>query len=187
LRARQIIEDWEEDMNWRDVITFSAIAALGFASVPTNAVAQEKALKEQLVGTWTLVSHEIIAREGTKTALFGADPKGLLIFDAGGRYVQIQVRPDRPKFKANNRLEGTPEENKAALAGGIGQFGTWSLNETDKGLILHEDGNVSYPNEEDTDQKRTLTLMTDDLKVLIALGDGAKIELVYRRAKSKLD
>ena len=170
-------------MNWRGVITLSAIAALGFALVPANA--QQKTFKEQLVGTWTLVFHEIIARDGTKTALFGANPKGLLIFDEGGRYVQIQVRPDRPKFKANNRLEGTPEENKSALVGGIGQFGTWSLNETDKSLILHEDGNISYPNEEDTDQKRAVTLTADDLRVLIALGDGGKIELVYRRAKSK--
>jgi hypothetical protein len=49
------------------------------------------------------------------------------------------------------------------------------------------DGNVSYPNEEDTDQKRTVSLTNDDLKVLIALGDGGKIELVYRRAKLKPD
>jgi hypothetical protein len=111
-------------MNWRSGITFSAIAVLGFALVPAKAGAQHKTFKEELVGTWALLSHEIIARDGTKTALFGANPKGLLIFDAGGRYVQIQVRPDRPKFRANNRLEGTPEENKAALAGGIGQFGT---------------------------------------------------------------
>ena len=172
-------------MNRREVATFSAITALNIALVPAEAVAQQKTLKEQLVGTWTLLSHEIIARDGAKTALFGANPRGLLIFDAGGRYVQIQVRPDRPKFKANNRLEGTPEENKTALAGGIGQFGTWSLNETDKSLILHEDGNVSYPNEEDTDQKRVVSLSSDDLKVLIGLGDGGKIELVYRRAKSK--
>lgn len=170
-------------MNCRSIITCFAIAALSFAFLPAEADAQHKALKEEIVGTWALLSHEIIARDGTKTALFGANPKGLLIFDAGGHYVQIQVRPDRPKFRANNRLEGTPEENKAALVGGIGQFGTWSLNEADKSLTLHEDGNVSYPNEEDTDQKRTVTLTGDDLKVLIALSDGGKIELMYRRAK----
>jgi Lipocalin-like domain len=174
-------------MNRRDVASLSVITALSFAFVPAEAGAQQKTLKEQLVGTWTLLTHEIIARDGTKTALFGPHPKGLLIFDAGGHYVQIQVRPDRPKFKANNRLEGTAEENKAALTGGIGQFGTWSLNETDKTLTLHEDGNVSYPNEEDTDQRRVVTLSADDLKVLIALSDGGKIELVYRRAKSKPD
>jgi hypothetical protein len=91
------------------------------------------------------------------------------------------VRPDRPKFKANNRLEGTPEENKAALSGGIGQFGTWSVNEASKLLMLHEDGNIRFPNKENTDQKRNISLSGDDLKLLIELNDGGKIELVYRR------
>ena len=170
-------------MNRRD-LSLSAITAASMALVPSKVVAQQKTLKEQFVGTWILLSEETWDRNGTKTALLGANPKGILIFDGGGRFAQVQVRPDRPKFKSNNRLEGTPEENKAALAGGIGQFGTWSVNEADKSLSLHMDGVVHNPNEEGSDQKRSISLTGDELKIIIPVtGDGGRAELVYRRAK----
>jgi hypothetical protein len=119
-------------MDWRNIGALAAIAGWGFTVASGDTVAQQRSLKEQLVGTWTLVSADTTAPDGTKTALFGADPKGILFLDARGHYAQLQVRPDRPRFKANNRLEGTAEENKAALNGAIGQFGTWSINEADK-------------------------------------------------------
>jgi Lipocalin-like domain len=164
-------------------VAISTIVATSVPWASGDVIAQQRTLRDQLVGTWTLVSHKIISRDGTETALFGANPKGLLTFDEGGRYIQIQVRPDRPKFQANNRLQGTSEENKAALAGGIGQFGTWTVNDENKLLMLHEDGNITFPNEENTDVKRAISLGADDLKLLIELNDGGKIELVYRRAK----
>ena len=171
-------------MNPRDVLILCATMGLGTALLPGNAVAQQKTLKEQLVGTWTLVSAETTAQDGTKTALFGTNPKGIVMFDAGGRFAQIQVRADRPKFKANNRLQGTPEENKAALAGGVGQFGTWTINESDKNLNVHMDAVVHYPNEEGTDQKRLISLTADELKIINPLtGEGGRAELVYQRAK----
>jgi hypothetical protein len=172
-------------MNRRTILNLSVIAACGFALLPGRAVAQQRTLKEQLVGTWILVSAETTAQDGTKTALFGANPKGILIFDGGGRFTQVQVRADRPKFKANNRLQGTPEENAAALAGGVGQFGTWSVNQADENFIMHMEGNVGFPNEEGTDQKRSVVSLTaDELKYLIpTAGSGGKVELVYRRAK----
>lgn len=36
----------------------------------------------------------------------------------------VNINPDTPKFASNNRANGTAEENKAAVAGGIGFFGT---------------------------------------------------------------
>jgi hypothetical protein len=170
-------------MNLRG-LSLCAIMAASLALVPGKVVAQQKTLKEQFVGTWILQSEETWAKDGTKTALLGANPKGILIFDAGGSFAQVQVRPDRPKFKSNNRLEGTPEENKAVLAGGIGQFGTWSVNDADKSLSLHMDGVVHNPNEEGTDQKRSISMTADELKIIIPVtGDGGRAELVYRRAR----
>jgi hypothetical protein len=43
-------------MNWRYMIGLSALTALGFALLPSSAISQQKSLKEQLIGTWTLVS-----------------------------------------------------------------------------------------------------------------------------------
>jgi len=172
----------EHTMNRRNVLSLSAVMAAGLASLPGSAFAQQKSLKEQLVGTYTLVSVASTAQNGTKVDLFCTNPTGLIIFDAGGQYAQVIVRPDRPKFKANNRLEGTPEENKAALAGGIGQFGTWSVSEADKSLTLHQAGVVHFPNEEGTDQKRAISLAGDELKIIVAVtGDGGRNEQVWKR------
>jgi hypothetical protein len=171
-------------MSRRGVLIICVSMALGTALVPGSAAAQQKNLKEQLVGTWALVSAETTAQDGTKTALFGANPKGILIFDSGGRFAQVQVRADRPKFKVNNRLQGTPEENASTLAGGVAQFGTWSINEAEKSLMVHMEGVVHFPNEEGTDQKRVINLTADELKVLNPGSfAGGTTELLYKRAK----
>ena len=169
-------------MNQHNILGLSAATVL--ALLPGGTVAQQTTLKEQLVGTYTLVSVASTTRDGAKVDLFGTNPKGLIIFDARGRYTQVIVRSDRPKFKANNRLEGTPEENRAALAGGIGQFGTWSVNEADKSLNLHQEAVVHFPDEEGTNQKRVLSLTADELKIIILLtGDGGRAEQVWRRVR----
>ena len=51
----------------------SAMTALGLVVFPGAAVAQQKTLKEQLIGTWLLVSIETMAKDGTKVSLFGAN------------------------------------------------------------------------------------------------------------------
>ena len=43
-------------MNRRYIISLSALTALGLALLPSNAISQEKSLKDQLVGTWIYVS-----------------------------------------------------------------------------------------------------------------------------------
>ena len=171
-------------MNRRNVLSLSAITALGIALLPSNAVAQQKSLKDQLAGIWTLVSNDNVAPDGTKRQLFGANPKGILILEASGRYAQVQVRPDRPKFQANNRLQGTPEEIKAAWEGTIAHFGTWSVNEADKTLILRLE-NSTYPNQDGAEQKRTITsLAGDELKYVNPTpAAGGRAEAVWRRAK----
>ena len=73
-------------MNQRHIITLSAIAALGLALLPGSAVSQQKSLKDQLVGTWTMVSQDQTLPNGSKLQPFGANPKGINVFDANGRF-----------------------------------------------------------------------------------------------------
>ena len=91
-----------------------------------------------------------MAPDGTKRQLFGPNPKGILVLAANGHYAQIIVHPDRPNFKVNNRLEGTPEENAAAVHGTTATFGTWSVDEASTTLIVRNEGGM-FPNQVGTD------------------------------------
>src|SRR5215831_1068982 len=102
-------------MHRRNMLSISAITALGLALMPGSAVSQQKSLKDQLVGAWTLVSIDNILPDGKKQQLFGANPNGILIFDVSGRFAQVQMPANRPKFKSANRLEATAEESTAAM------------------------------------------------------------------------
>jgi len=170
-------------MNRRHILSLSVIMALGLALSPGSALSQQKSLKEQLTGTWTLVSNDNVAPDGTKRQLYGPNPKGILILDASGRYAQIYVRPDIPKFKVDNRQQGTPEENQAVVHGTTAQFGTWSVDEGSKTLIVHIEGSM-FPNQAGTDSKRSVTLAGDDLKVSNPTpGSGGRSDSVWKRAK----
>ena len=171
-------------MNLRSIIFLSAITTLGLAVLPTGAVSQQKSLKDQLVGTWRLVSNDNVAPDGTKRQIFGANPRGILIFEANGRYAQIFLRPGRPNFKANNRLQGTLEEIKAAYEGALVHYGTWSVSEADKTIIVRTEGAL-YPNQEETEGKRTIVNLTaDELKFAnSSSGAGGTSEAVFSRAK----
>jgi hypothetical protein len=47
-------------MNRRFLFRLSTIVALGFALLPGSVVAQQRVLKDQLLGAWSLVSAECI-------------------------------------------------------------------------------------------------------------------------------
>jgi Lipocalin-like domain len=131
------------------VLSLSAMA-VALASLPGSTVAQQKSLKEQLVGAWALVSCEVpinVIRQP-----FCVNPRGSLILDASGRYTQVISARDRPNATPGpnglfNRADVKPEEYKAMAQGVVANFGTWSVNEADKTLTTHEEGAL-FPNGE---------------------------------------
>ena len=169
-------------MKAHDVLSLSVATLLGFILLPGSALSEQKPLRGQLVGQWSLVSFVNTAADGTRRYLYGSNPKGLFIFAANGRYAQVQVRPDRPRFKANNRLQGTADENKAVLAGTYATFGTWSVNEAERKLIRRIEGSASFPNEEGHETAWSITLTGDELQALVpAPAAGGRTEIVWRR------
>jgi hypothetical protein len=174
----------ENTMNRRNIVSISAFMALGLALQPGSAVSQQKTLKDQLIGSWTLVSNDNVAPDGTKRQIFGPNPKGIMILAADGNYAMVQLNPARPKFKGKTRLDGTAEENKVVVAGTTAVFGTWSADEASKTLILRYVGNL-FPNDEGTESRRAITVMTgDELKIANPNpGSGGRSESVFRRAK----
>ena len=99
---------------------------------------------EDFVGTWTLVS-STTEQGGTISDTHGPNAKGIVVFDANGRYVIMFLGASLPKFASNNRASGTAEENKAIVAGSLAHFGTYSVNEADKSFTFRVE-NATFPN-----------------------------------------
>src|SRR5882724_5461770 len=89
-------------------------AALGLALSGT-AFAQKTA-KEQIVGSWTLVSVTSATDDGKKGEPFGPSPKGVIIFSSDGHFSLFQSRAEIPKIAANDRAKATPEEAQSIVA-----------------------------------------------------------------------
>lgn len=153
----------------------------GLAWPASDAVGQ--GLKQKFIGTWTIVSAETTRSDGSKAPTFGANPKGILVFDGHGRYALQIVRAALPKFASNNRMEGTAEENKAIVQGMITHFGRYSVNEADRTFTYHVETS-SFPNWVGSEQRRPFTFTGDQLKYTAAAASGGgSAEVVWKRVK----
>ena len=189
-------------MNRRTTYGVVAIAAFGLLMLPVASHSQNaqqrppaaaekpaapapaKSMKEAIVGTWSLLIDDAVKPDGTHTPNFGPNPIGMAMFGADGHFSVTIVRAGRPKFASNNRTTGTAEENKAAVAGSIAYFGTYTVNDADKLLLMHLEGST-YPNWVGTDQKRTLELSADEMKFINqnpSMGQGT-VTVSWKRVK----
>ena len=161
-------------------ISISLIALLGFILLPSVVLAQQKSIKEQLVGTWAYVSSNAKLPDGSP--LWGANPKGLFIVAPDGHFSWQVFRSDRPKF--TNRLSATADEYKATMLESLAYFGTYSVNEADKTVIFHTEGST-FPHSEGESLKRIITTLTSDELIYTnpATTTGARIEAVWKRLK----
>jgi hypothetical protein len=139
-----------------------ALAAMCFAASIATATAQGTTpLKDQLVGTWTFVSSTSQRDDGSNT--WGPTAKGQLIFTNTGRFSFQLMRGDRPKYKSNTRMRGSIIENQATSRGTLSYFGTYAVSEPDRTLTYNIESS-SFPNFNDTAQKRIITVAGDELR-----------------------
>jgi hypothetical protein len=125
-----------------------------------TAVAQPaQTLREQIVGTWEFIVAEIVTQDGKKSFPFGEQPKGMLVFTAGGHFSQVHVSGDLPRIAGKNRLAGTPEQNTAIVHGSLALFGTYTIDEAKKTLTFHIVAST-YPNQQGTTQTRNIDRLT---------------------------
>ena len=171
-------------MDRRTMLETSAISARALAVLPTTARAQAKTMKEQIAGTWLLVSALDVHPDGRTENRWGPNARGVFMFDGNGRFAQFLTRADLPKFAAGAADKGTAEENKAVLAGMVATFGTYTVDETNKTLLTRVEGSI-YPNNIGIEQKRVISSLTaEELKYTNpATSFGAKAEATWRRAK----
>ena len=166
----------------REKIPAMALLLMVLALCAGDAVAQQKSLKDDLVGAWKFVSSTSQRDDGSAT--WGQNPKGLLIFTDSNRFSLQIMRSDRPRYKSNTRMRGSLIENQATTRGTLSYFGTYAVSEPNRMLTFHIESS-SFPNLNDTDQKRVLTLASDDLKLenpTPSRGSGSTVQ-VWQRVK----
>jgi hypothetical protein len=61
-------------MDRRSLLEMMGTAALGGVLVASGALAQQKSIKDQLVGAWTLLLDDGVKPDGTQIAIFGPNP-----------------------------------------------------------------------------------------------------------------
>jgi Lipocalin-like domain len=169
-------------MNSRNILSLSAIAALGFVLMPGTAASQQKSLKDQLLGAWNVVAWERTAPDGTKVHAFGTNPKGVSYFGADGRFFVLFTRGELPKLASNDRTKSTPEEAKAILDAVIAYSGTYTVDEASKTIVYRLEF-TTFPNQP-REQKRLVSSITaDELKhTNPGATAGGKIEVTFKRA-----
>jgi Lipocalin-like domain len=177
-------------MNRRTTLAMTTTALLCLAAglSASDSLAQQKPLKEQLVGTWTLVSSDQVRSDGNKLKQFGANPKGINVFDANGRFFLMVASADNSKIASNDSSETNSKKVDGLIVESIAYYGTYTVNEAEKVVILHLEAST-FPNQVGTDQKRTITSLTaDELKYSSsAATSGVEVHQVWKRAPTVVD
>jgi hypothetical protein len=162
-------------MNVRNALTLSAILTLGLSCLP--AMAQQKSLKEQLVGTWNLVSVSEVYQDGKSQNPWGPNVKGAATFDPNGKMMFMIIGADLPS------PSGKPQESSRMV---VAYFGTYAVDEAAK-TITYTAERATTPNFDGLPRKASVTLNGDELmqqSAAIATPQGTFTpHLVLRRAK----
>ena len=162
----------------RLIVLVTAVSAV-FISVTASRVNAQTA--QDIVGTWTLVS-SVVQQGGTKTDTFGPNPSGTLVFGSDGHYALIFLRRDLPKVASNNRTSETPDESRAIAQGSVAHFGTYTVAEADKTLVLHVESST-FPNWDGAEQRRAFSLSGDELTYTSPGSTGVPAQVTMRRVK----
>ena len=165
------------------LMTTTTLLCLAVSLSASDSLAQQKSLKEQLVGTWTLVSSDQVRPDGTKLRQFGSDPKGINVFDANGRFFVMIASADNLQIASKDPSK-TKFEEDGLIVKSIAYYGTYTVNEAEKVINLHLEAST-FPNLVGTDQKRIITSLTaDELRYSNpAAMRGVQVRQVWKRGE----
>lgn len=139
-----------------------------------------KSLSEQLVGSWTVVSHESVRPDGGRVPAYGDRPNGIAMFDAGGHFIISVMRADRTGYATAHPAMGTADENRTTARGTMTYFGTYTVREAERTIDIHVEAS-SFPNWNGTQQTRGFAMDGDELTLTVA-ALGGHAEVKWKRA-----
>ena len=117
-------------MNRRTTLTLTALAflCLGIALLPSDALGQQKTLKELIVGTWILDSVYDQTQDGEKHNPWGDGVKGQAIFTSDGHFSWQMMSANRPK------ADTSPREPVGQV---VADWGTYTVDDAAKTYTVH--------------------------------------------------
>lgn len=121
--------------------------------------------------------------DGSKRLVFGPDSKGVNVYTADGRFYVLFVHNDLPKITARDRTKATADEARAIVAGSIGYFGSYNVDEASKMIVYRVEG-TTLVNMLGVEQRRLIVLLTaEELRYRNpGASTGAQIDVALRRA-----
>lgn len=144
-------------------------------------------LRDQFVGTWTLVSQEYRDENDQVVYPAGTESAGVIIYDAAGNMAVQIMRLDRPPFASGDILDGTDAEIRAAYQGYNAYFGTYTVDEAQR-IVTHHLSGALFPNRVGQDQIRYFafegTRLTLKTPPILRAGANLRGTLVWQRANA---
>ncbi len=101
-------------------------------------------IRNQILGTWKLVSTQETMKDGTTRPFpaFGPHAKGFLIYHPDGYMSAQLMNPDRPKF--SDPAHPTPQEKAAAVDGSFAYSGKYEID-VERSHIIHFPEVATHP------------------------------------------
>ncbi|SAI71642.1 Uncharacterised protein [Bordetella ansorpii] len=138
----------------------------------------------QVLGTWRMVSAQVEQEGGTRPA-YGAQPNGMLVFTADMHFVEVLTDASLPRFASSARGQGTARENQAAMAGSIGFFGTYTVDENGEFSGNRVTGST-FPNwvgSTRTRKELRLVVEGDRMTEHFQRPEGSRVHIVWQRVR----
>ena len=142
--------------------------------------------RSALVGVWRLVALESRTTSGEIRHPLGRAARGQLMYDSAGRMSAQLMDPDRPTFASGDLTRGSDAELRAAVAGYIAYYGTYTVD-LSRGVVTHHVQGALFPNWVGGDQVRYFRLDGDRLTITTPPirigGEDSTTVLVWERAR----
>ena len=125
---------------------------LGTALPASDAVGQQKTLKDQIVGSWILDSEYDQAENGRKNQLWGPHVEGTVMFDGNGRFSFQIISGDCSKFASENP--------RFPVGQALAYFGTYTVDEAANTVTYHIE-RATFPQWDGTDRTDNIAILTE--------------------------
>ncbi len=138
------------------------LASLVAVTLSGSALAQDKPLKAQILGSWDTVSVIQERANDTKVDLFNGKVSGQQIYTADGHFSQMNFQTDRQKLASGNRQTPTSDEAVALYKQSYALFGTYTVDEANRTFTI-KITNSTFPNEIGNTQVRKVSFKGNEM------------------------